>query len=753
MAFPDDVLLPLAAQTWAMHRIFVRQVSKGASSQWQLLPGIGRGAIWRPDAFHVLRYSRCALPQVGEAVFRVRYGQIDNQLIGSTVSNAFDPTTLRDLREWEVRIQAAKSPAVADLDAAWDATTQTLSASWRTVWHGWCQYQEDRLAPGGSEMLGERLYHCFDQHSRVKKWPLRRHAGTADGQTYTDCESHPGYNVTDELGRKLGNLDPSNTWDPNGDGDASVCYAFTFPGVGTPWSDRRAVEHALMVARGKGDAKLAMNGTTSLYSTTAVWKVFPDDSAGTLLERICRRQRGRGLVFYDWPDDTGGTGVSDLGLRLQVNPQMRDDLVVSPPTGSQTTFPGATTAGTTVQINLVGDHRNIADQFFLGSREDHRVDYLESMSVERIQVLATFSYTDNLEKRWSQTDSDAFEGLNFAKRIDAIWDHVYQVHGLKKAWQCQADDGNGKSGGRVDYRCGDDGTILTPSGALDTPPFMVKFLSTIPLYEGYDYQSTPVRKDGATETAAPTRRQPMILIRSDTDKFLDARTDAHLDTAVHGVEFRVRNPGDAGLRTVGDPSKSSLASLWKYDKVVWAGAIELPHRMRMASGDKNGCRKRRIFHRHLSLWLAHPQAIYAIDDVNRNDDGTYPVKRAASPGPAGIGILRDDREQLALLHALAVSWYGPGADPNNPPPERRIARWSLKACGFLRDFDNDPSGDGSSLTAVEYPRLGQFVTQIKAGGTIWDINTPITSVSYDNVTGITTWSTDWSDLDFEDGAH
>ncbi len=100
---------------------------------------------------------------------------------------------------------------------------------------------------------------------------------------------------------------------------------------------------------------------------------------------------------------------------------------------------------------------------------------------------------------------------------------------------------------------------------------------------------------------------------------------------------------------------------------------------------------------------------------------------------ANFGRVRDDRDSLAQLHALAWAWYG---------AERRTATFQLRDCGLL------PSFVQQDTTAVTYPQLGDLIGTLTAGGTAWTLNTPVTGVIFDAQDNTTTWLTDWSDLDF-----
>jgi hypothetical protein len=95
------------------------------------------------------------------------------------------------------------------------------------------------------------------------------------------------------------------------------------------------------------------------------------------------------------------------------------------------------------------------------------------------------------------------------------------------------------------------------------------------------------------------------------------------------------------------------------------------------------------------------------------------------------------------LHYLSVAWYGPLVDLiGEIQATRRSAQWSLRCCG---DIPSSTDYDGGG---VIYPNVGKVVTVLSANGQRITLNTPVSSVSYDNTTGITTWVTDWQDLDF-----
>jgi hypothetical protein len=100
-------------------------------------------------------------------------------------------------------------------------------------------------------------------------------------------------------------------------------------------------------------------------------------------------------------------------------------------------------------------------------------------------------------------------------------------------------------------------------------------------------------------------------------------------------------------------------------------------------------------------------------------------------------ILRDDRNELAFIAALASQYY---LVVHNP------ATWALKDCGLLTSFSTVSNGQ------TYYPTLGQMVPKLTYSGQQGAeeslvLNTNVTSIFYDNEAGVTTWRTDFVSYD------
>ncbi len=731
-----------------------------------------------PGGFEVLYLSRTALPGVGEARIRFRYGKIDSTVVGIASNSPFllgsgawsttaDTAGAPDLTGFEIRIQVAPKPADP-------ATTPT----WVTCWWGQCEYLEDKDLPGAKIPMGERIFHCVDGFYRTKRWLMDRHGVYIQSSAFgiTDALGHPGYNYSDGLGIVRGNKDNSGSpYIHNGSGATVALGAVTrhtwqgISSTGTAiWTDKEQVEHALRATRPTGEPIFSLSGSTTIYEQVGALAGFarevnPSDSVWDFVNNVCRRQRGRGLVYVDW---TESTAEGPLTVFLSVKPQTLADVTFETwPNGAATaslfTINGATTDLTTVTVDLIGDHRNVAEAFRIGEREFQRYEYVESRG-EKIQVLATLSYFDplpSLAKRWATLMETNFAALAPLARCDEMWFPVWQSHGLPHDWPC-AIDGHGKTGlarQRIDYRCDDSGkvTVMSMETAPDTSPLLVRVLPDLPMLEGYNYTAyPPVRLDADPESGTPPRRAPFTLIRvSDNHYLFGEQITRPVTIHIAPDAIMVHAPADmddtGAHRVISKKATATLNALYNIADLGVTVGIELPHQVRMADTalDENGSPlppeaiKRRLVieHNNIHLWIAPSNSIWDLDTTSRDAFGGGLARRSALGGTTNNpGYLRDDRAALAQMQALAASWY---------LAPRKTASWALKACGLLPTFEYG-DGNGDVAGTIAYPRLGQLVTTMTAGGQSLTLNTPITSVIYNHEECVTTWTTDWCDLDF-----
>lgn len=801
--------LPLDDLLWPDHRILVRQTWADSNSN-----PITSGDGWTPlamakapsrlqvggNGFRVIEYERVALPAVGTAKFGFRFGKIDGQVVGfDNDGNGGFTSQVPDLVGWEVRIQVRARNA--------DGTF----GSFRTAFWGQIILQEEQGQPGASTPAGDRIYHCVDGLYRASRWRLDRCGYSArkrDGSVFQNpgpTRGHPGYNFQRDKESRIEGNRWSSQWSTEGGLNADY---HTWPGQGSGadlaaanfWTDQQAIEHALAASRPSGEPWFQMHAVTvsgvpdpyalNLFNTTSVWPVHDGDSAFDLVSKACRRERGRGLVFVDWNDDSGAPD-GPLTCKLTVCNQNAFDIHwTNPVDGSSQTIPqSAYFTESTNAVDLVGDHRVLSNGYKLGDKDQYRVDALESLG-EPLEVLVTLAFQDglsgskpnqdarSLERGWLDSEQTAFRAINTAaQRVDERWRPVYQFWRLPMSWDGFVGDGENGANiaglSRCDYRCDDLGNIVDPGNPGSYPdgthvdsayltqytaPFLVQVLHTLPLYEQWDYSvSPPVQRGGGTQNDTPDRRQAFAFFRVTQNKYLFAheKTDGSFAMEVRNnlIAFYEASDQGKGSRYVSDTTLSTigLSPRVDYQNLGFTVALRLPHRVRLYSGKLPTdplCKRRiAIEHRNVHLWLAHPGAVWDLDATTGSASTGHTPRRFAAGAkfaPVVPGKLRDDRAKLAQLHAMAWSWYG---------QLRRSAQWSLRDCGFLGSYQafagSSVPTDGSSPSSWLYPGLGQIVTTITANGQTEDVNTPVTRIHYDNVTGVTRWETDWCGLDFE----
>lgn len=760
-------------QTWPQIRILHAKTFGATSAApatsgtaWTVLPMQGEGQ--KRHGFEFLDCDRACLPFVGRARFKLEFGLFTDGIYSADPASVAslqtgepwnpddDQLFLNDLRGHEIRIQESE-----------DGTT------WRTIWWGQCEYQEDIGSPGATIPRGTRIYHCVDGLQRANRWMMSVH-GYHDG-TFTIpataanslARGAAGYNVPNQQDAIYAK-NRSNTTLLAESGYNTFCH--TAPGRGDGyWTAQSAVQHALVVSRPAGEPRFAFpTNPEPLLESVHAWAVRESDTAMDVLVNICRRERGRGTVYVDWSE---AAAEGPLTVFLKVKPQLILDVTYTDPTTLDViTIAGAETAGTVYQdVDLIGDHRAVESGFKLGDPYQYRYDYLETLG-EQIEVAVTLAYIDGqtgstgewvgeaIAPGWTNDEATAFKALIDAdepQRNVFRFRTVFQLHTLRQDWSGQAGDGNGGATvalQRVDYSCDADGNIVTPSGDPDTSPMKIELMSDLPMFERYDYTNTVPTLYDTTDTLAPNNRRRMIpLVRIDDDRYLTHdQTGAHTTLAADKSHVWVIHSDDEEhpSRFFSDTSDDTLGATYDYNQIVLSVGMRLPHRVRFASGDSTGRKRAQIIHDNFHLWLAAPGTIWELDPTIGDESEGYGVKRNAGNGSfiGGPGILRDDRAGLAALHALSFAWYGPGTD-------RRSSAWALRCCGFAPSFQavpeitDNPTAD--NVTTINYPTLGQLVNLLSANGESHIINTPITRIAYDHKSGITSWSTEWSELETE----
>lgn len=754
-----SIVLPLEVRRWPRVRVLHKERWGGKQTS---------GGGWAPipmrtaqrHGLEVLEWSRDALPALGMAALQFQYGRFaDQSMAGAGAATAarirqgsqWDPDSMLaaapDLADHEIRIQVAPgAKTLAEL-------TEGAAPPWRTVWWGKVVEQIDEDWGGADIPSGTRTYQCLDGLARTRDWRMNRHGFYVDGSSAINCVGHPGFNTSRWDGILLGNRITNAATTYTAEGGASVIF-HTFPGIGASWTDLQATEQPLAASRPTDEPLFTVNDTVSLMGEATAWPVSDGETVLSFLTRILDRSRGLGMAFCDWADDIASPD-GPLTCRLTICSQLDTGIsYLTPRTGVTKTIPSAP-AERLIEIDMIGDHR--VRTFQLSSQNLHRYDYLESEG-EQIEQMVTLGKIDStLDKNWDTDEASTFKDLDRDKRLAVRYRPIYQAQRIPRDFTWSLGDGNGGTRSRQDYRCDDQGQLQIGSGATDSSMLVTKILDDLPMYEGYVYDSDlefPQRSDGKTETGHPQRRGILAFIRTEDDRYRlpeELGSTLHVQLGPDGLMIYDPTDESSGLRTFGDPEQTSLGSITKWDTIVITVALQLGHRVRLATGAPAGKRRRRLGIRHqdLHLWIASPGAIWDLDAENRDDDGSPPKRDAL-----GLvqGIIRDDRAELARRHFLAVCWYTVHEtsvegekDENNQPVGRRAMTYSFADCVFLGSFEDATRGSHN------YPKMGDIITVAKAGGQAHRPRTPVTREHYDHRTGVSTISTSWIDLDFARG--
>lgn len=747
---------------------------------WTVLPvplilnrtdGTAMGGTSLQGGYHVQSVSRWCLPDEDRAAFYIDFGLI----------NSVSVVPL-DLHNTAIRIQ------VVDDDTFPTGATELPTSSWKTVFVGTVIYSTTTAQPG-SFAIGRRMYYCAGALWRTRMWPLDRHSTAAAPQ----AKGHPGYNIPlhNVFRKVLGNQGPTTAADPYGDltgpPDISAYYKthrLPIDGQGAPelkWTDEEAIQHALVASRASGEALFQVDLSAGLFTGTYAWQSHPGKSCWDLLREICNRQRGRGSVFLDYSESTP---LGDVTLTLKAYASnvlpMTYKTALTPGvlTLSKTnTIPAASTGGTdpsAIDVDIYGDHRLTDAGFQYDDRQSSVYDMV-TVQGECIQVVCNLNFFgSSLAARWSAADQTAFNALPVAavqQRSSARWKHVYRRYGIPDAYNYNVTAEPGGTSYAIAYYCDNLGGVYLGSPTVSqelTSTMTFRVMSDLPIYEGWRYDTVPPQRyDNGTDYLPPGRKEPVIMYKADTNYTNGDRTWVPL--VVAGFNIQTDDFGMLIVNSLEDPSgyrmmapstaasfanftqhyanipDVTLASGFDQNKFNTIVGVELGTRVQIARGaaEANNTldystagRRLTMTVNGLHLWLGAPGAIWELDFATAAQGNQK--WNAGLKFPAGVPtVIRDDRDALSFIAALAFEYYGQIHNPGT---------WTLKDCGLLTSFAAF-NGDN-----VKYPKLGQLVGSVtysedSDGEVSQVLNTPITSVHYDHDSGETSWRTDYVSYD------
>jgi hypothetical protein len=235
----------------------------------------------------------------------------------------------------------------------------------------------------------------------------------------------------------------------------------------------------------------------------------------------------------------------------------------------------------------------------------------------------------------------------------------------------------------------------------------------------------------------------MVLL-SDKEASPSFKTDGEIALSIQQVSVSTQSAGDqsktAGAKRVIGNTDVDNGGTYDYDQLAFTLGIRLGNRVRLASGDADATRRRTIYMPDHHLWLIHPGTVIGLDGDTLASDFAAPI------APADVVVVRDDRPALAIFHALAWEWYG---------SDHRTATWQIRECCLISQTEAAAESSTAGVRFVDNPKLGNIITELKHNGMATNnealdltLNTMVTSIRYDAVSGVSTITTDWQELDF-----
>ena len=620
----------------------------------------------------------------------------------------------------------------------------TTGATWVTVFAGEVVAQSDTTNPGGSSFKGVREYHCRDVLYRLRRWVVDTFYQNTNSSEYKSL-GHPGFNTAGDAALAIGNLS-------NGGLNADGYQSHTWPSLdANRWTDLEALEQILLSTRPvASEPYITVSDPCNALARERVIRVTPGEVASGVVERILRRDSGV-VAYLTWADTDGFPSP-----KIEVYSVLVDESTTTDPSGgADIVISGQDDVGiaNAIAVDIQGDQRlgqDAALRFRINSEAITQYDAVELYG-EPIVVVVTLSwFDDTLDYRWSAAEAAAYDALDEEQRLasGSKYDHVYRDAGLPLNWSGTVGDGSGTvTKTQCVYRCDENGrlTNAATSGAGPVAPMGCTLLDRLPLYSGYAYYSNPSKNYPDFAAATGGQTQSLVLRRVTNNPTPNAWNDIAVTEGAsvtrhgnYGLDMRFFAAGeqDPGGKRFWENPQSQL-----FPTAITV-ALVLPYRVGYAA-PSTARRIKRLYVPGASLHLMHASAIWMLDEESPEASAVGRTGYTADTGGGGVlpgtdtatncGIIRDDRRALAYYKALADQWY---------TVERKSATWALRCQGFYGSWTDTVAG------SVDYPKLGQLVKTLAHSGKTDTLNTPITSIHYDHIEGVTTWTTSWARGDF-----
>lgn len=656
----------------------------------------------------------CIAPEVSKALVRQSYGNKMQE--GAT---AFAVEAPLDLRDHYIKIACA-SPAYAWYGVVMQQGTNILGAT-------------------ASDPTGIQEFSCFGLEHLLDRVVIDKGYVRLGANSFSTVGYCPAFNSRNtRTGEVVGNRHDNDNATVGGTPEGTGVYRFS--GIdGNLWTNLDILRYLVHFF---APGPTGLFWLTGQYSDLAQITEVHELDGLTLreaLNKVIDRRLGYGWCIRVSESPNTGAGIHIFSL-------FASDVTAGALTfnaNSETWAPDVSTAADVKSSVVLRDRSQIYD----------------SVRVRGARIKSTFTLSaSDFVPGWTSTQEDAYRAgasgdggyaalawpekvkANDLRRAGDDLASVYSLFILNRAWSWLVYQPPGTQVlTQAAPVCGDDGELtFTAPQPYDGPR---AFLANLPLEEGRDYSITGFTS-GAPAAAEVAFRRPFVLLADGTGAYHyaddvgtpdipDAQVSPERNEMALRVRFRPAHimalnqwpPAVGG--PYADPAPSQYVPIYDWETLIATVCVETDQNLQVvatASGSPLA-----EYRRTLVLDVPDAELWYVADGTVVGIDGAGVVERVYNAYPVGDPLwtpilLRDDRDHLRSLAALAAQWYG---------VEHVAAHIEVT------QLDN-------------YASPGYLVTTVTGGvAQVFTVNSVVSRQSWDFIRGVTEIDTGWWDVDWQ----
>jgi hypothetical protein len=714
----DSVVTAGAVFKQLRHRV---KVKPAWTSAWQ-----------SADYLECLSFSEACAPTIPHAAFVYHAGRIKRE-----DSNSFEDAPIIDLGNWFVRVELLSDERQAGPDEPDNETVVEVLHQWTGIFQQQ-NYLIGGLPSGGApapidvQLIAQGLEQVLDmqpiRQAIIKKPQLNDYnTSVADvipstipfndrlafGLSEVGNRSAGRYRWSFNTGTATWELLPETTANPDS------FYVFDGTDTATTWSVYDAAEY-LIKGIAPHQPRFVLTGQVDQLRNLLLPRFDPAGmTVKEALDQLISLRHGlcRSMRLPVAPAPVEGETPSAAPER----PELRIVTVV----GKATSF-----ADTTLPANLNTTELDLDGRLDVVSSSvtyDDRASYGRIVvSGERLLVCAAFSVADStLERAWTDTDETNYIGAagstnsekDEARRVDSL-KHVWQVFRVPRSWGFTTGDGVGGAKLNANPMVGSDASLDTAHQAPIRRGWGLTFQRNVPFF-----------KPKYIVGFKPDWREAIVLLKDpSTNKFLQI-------DAIHGSVRLLDNDLGVDVGTFPahllayNPSSpitisSQTQPKYNYRELIVVAAFRTDQRLQCAanvpavkqaneSDEDFAARSAALRDRVLEIEVPGAECWYVVPN-------TPTSLNAGALVPHAGGAIRNDRSVLHRVLAGAMGWYG--------KPRSAI--------------------DVSVRDQLRCPEVGTLVTRLIDGGQYAEVNSIVSSRSFDLTAGVTSLSTGFTELAF-----